>query len=560
VPVQVQLKRLAPWGEAAVLAAACATLYLTGMGDVPLYTRGEPREGLVVREMVRTGSWLVPMRPEGEPTRKPALYYWSAAAALEAMPDRPERALRLPSALFGTAAVLATWATARAAFGAATALPAGLILASAFEWTRAATSARVDMPLAAALALLLAAWTMALVRESRTWLALAAVGALLGTLAKGPIALVLPTLTVLALGIARRDLAPVRRLRPILVLGIAGAGAAAWYVAAFAEQGSAFLSVVARENLLRFADTETAGTGHAHGPIYLALTGLVGLLPWTALLPLACAPLAARPRSLPTALAAAWFATGLVFFTLAASKRSVYLLPLYPAIALLAGAGVANPPVDGRLARLARLGARAYAPAAFVLSALAGAYAGGLDPAVVVRHWLRPDDADGAAALATAARTAALPLGLLALGTAVGGVLCARAVRASDWRRIVIVVATLVVAWTAVFDARIHPTIGRSRSLGAFMTRIDAIVPPDSRLYAIFPPDPGLRFYAPRSVQAWQTARTTEPAYLLLWEDELRRATPPVEPLALSDARQSGRGRLALVLAPPGLRTGSRPR
>jgi 4-amino-4-deoxy-L-arabinose transferase-like glycosyltransferase len=556
----VQLERLKRWREAAVLLTACAALYLTGMGDVPLYTRGEPREGLVVREIVRTGAWLVPMRPEGEPTRKPALYYWTAALALEAMPDRPERALRLPPALFATAAVLAIWATAHAAFGPAAGLPAGLLLATAFEWTRAATSARVDMPLAATLGLLLAAWTMALVRESRAWLVLAAVGALLGTLAKGPVALVLPALAALALGIARRDLGPVRRLRPIMVLGVAGAGAAAWYVAAFAEQGSAFLSVVARENWLRFVDTETAGTGHAHGPVYLALTGLVGLLPWTPLLPLACAPLAARPRPLPVALSAAWAGTGLVFFTLAASKRSVYLLPLYPAVALLAGAGVAAPPADGRLARLTRLGAGTYLPASFLLAALAGAYALGLDPGVAVRHWLRPDDAEGAAAVAAAARDAALPLGLLALVTAAGGLVGARAVRAQNWRRVVIVVAALTIAWTTVFDACIHPAIGRARSLGGFMSRVDAVVPADDPLYAIFPPDPGLRFYAPRSVQAWQTARTTSPAYLLLWEDELARATPTVEPLALSDARQPGRGRLALVLAPPGLRTGSRPR
>jgi hypothetical protein len=197
---------------------------------------------------------------------------------------------------------------------------------------------------------------------------------------------------------------------------------------------------------------------------------------------------------------------------------------------------------------------------AFSFAALAAAYACGLDPAVLVRHWLKPDDADGAAAVATAAHDAALPLALLAVGTAAGAAVGARAARASDWRRIVFVVAALVVGWTAVFDARIHPTIGRSRSLGAFMTRVGAIVPREDPLFAIFPPDPGLRFYAPRPVQAWQTARTTDPAYLLLWEDELQRATPPVEPLALSDARQSGRGRLALVLAPPGLRTGSRPR
>src|SRR5262249_42648028 len=76
-------------------------LFFTGLGWVPFYTRGEPREALVAREMLRTGEWLVPSRPEGELTRKPPLFYWVAASALTLFPDRPELAARLPSAVLG---------------------------------------------------------------------------------------------------------------------------------------------------------------------------------------------------------------------------------------------------------------------------------------------------------------------------------------------------------------------------------------------------------------------------------------------------------------------------
>src|SRR5439155_1582613 len=82
------------------------------------------------REMLRSGAWLVPARPEGELARKPPLYYWAAAGALGVLPERPELALRLPSAVLGTAAVLGTWATARAVWGAAAGLPAALVLAT----------------------------------------------------------------------------------------------------------------------------------------------------------------------------------------------------------------------------------------------------------------------------------------------------------------------------------------------------------------------------------------------------------------------------------------------
>src|SRR5207244_3692514 len=158
---------------------------------------------------------------------------------------RPELALRLPSAVLGTGAVLGTWATARAVWGAAAGLPAALVLATTFEWTRAAMSARVDMALAAALTAALAGWTLALARGTRGATVLAALGVALGALAKGPVALVLPALAAAGLRIARRE---VRPLRVATVLGGAAVLAGLWYAAAFAREGSAFLDVVAREN------------------------------------------------------------------------------------------------------------------------------------------------------------------------------------------------------------------------------------------------------------------------------------------------------------------------
>src|SRR5262249_62207714 len=99
------------------------------------------------------------------------------------------------------------------------------------------------------------------------------------------------------------------------------------------------------------------GCGPPPGPAYLAPLGLVGFLPWTPLLPLVLAPLFERARRPGVALVGAWIASGFVFFSIAAAKRSVYLLPLHPALALLAGAASAAPPPRGRPRRAARAGA-----------------------------------------------------------------------------------------------------------------------------------------------------------------------------------------------------------
>ena len=554
--------RVTPAREAGVVLAACAALSLAGVSRIPFYTRGEPREGLVVQEMVKTDAWLVPVRPDDEPARKPPLYYWAAATALTLLPARPELALRLPSAALGAAAVLATWATARVGFGATVGLPAALVLATSFEWVRAATSARVDMALAACLTAVLAAWTFALVRgRRRGWTALAAAGLALGILAKGPVAVVLPALALGVLALARRDPGLPRRLGAPLSVGVALLVAACWYAAALSRHGPAFLATVARENWFRYLDPD-AETGHAHGIGYLLSLGLVGLLPWTPLLALGVAPLtgARRPAA---SLAEAWVGTGLVFFAFAASKRSVYLLPLYPAVAVLLAAGIAQAPTKGRSLRVARVGARLYVPALLLLAALAAALATGVAPTAMVRHALRPADALSLDALAAAARRAAPVLVLLAVASAVAAIVAGRAARRGRWRRLVNVLAILAIAWTATFNTLLHPALAKPRTLRGFMGRVDRVVPPGAPLYAFFPLDPAARFYAPREVRRWPPPTDTGPAHLLLWEDEWRRYRDetgrPLRPLAASRAEQPGRGHLILVAPPSGRLTPAPP-
>src|SRR5262245_45266644 len=403
--------------EAAIVVIACAALFLPGLSRVPFYTRGEPREGLVVREMLESGRWLVPTRPAGEPARKPPLYYWVAAPALAALGSQPELALRLPSAVLGTAGVLATWWAARVVSGPRAGLPCAAVLAASFEWARAATSARVDMTLAAMLAGVLAAWVAILAGRGRVVSRIGSGAAALATLAKGPVGLVLPALAVVGGALAQRDARMIARLRAIGQLLAAALVAGGWYVVAFAREGSAFLGVVVRENLLRFIDPEEAGSGHAHGAAYLLALGLVGLLPWTPLLPLAVRALRRRPWPPALVLAASWLVTGSLFFALAAAKRSVYLLPVFPAAFLLITVGALAPPGEGRVDRILRSIPRIY-PILVAGVGVAGLFLAfdGL-PSGLVARVLRADDAAAMAPVMVASRQHRMLLLVLATAT-----------------------------------------------------------------------------------------------------------------------------------------------
>jgi 4-amino-4-deoxy-L-arabinose transferase-like glycosyltransferase len=278
---------------------------------------------------------------------------------------------------------------------------------------------------------------------------MAAIGAALATLAKGPVGIAVPALVAIAYAAWRRDRTVLRRLGLVPVLGTALVAAGLWYLAAFAEQGGAFLDVVLKENLVRFIDTDDARTGHAHGIWYLPVLGLVGILPWVPLLPLAKP---ARRGDAPLELAAVWALVVLVFFSIANAKRSVYLLPGFPALALLIGTGVA---AGGR--PLARRLAATYLPALALLGLVALALAASIDPGTLLHRWLKPDDAQGASAIAGAATRYAPLMAMLGLVTLAGAVAIERSRRTGAWLRLTIGVGTIMVLWTATFGAIIHP-------------------------------------------------------------------------------------------------------
>ena len=212
-------------------------------------------------------------------------------------------------------------------------------------------------------------------------------------------------------------------------------------------------------------------------------------------------------------LLAAWVAVVLVFFSLAAAKRSVYLLPLFPALAVLLALGVAAAARPDASRAVLRVTSAIYAPALVLLGLAAGALASGVDVVAVLRHRLKPRDAQNTlAVVAGRPGRGARAARARRRRAACAAVLVARARRHADWRRLTLVVAAVTCAWHAVFGGFLHATLGRAASLAPFMDAVDRLVPPDASLHvASFPPDPGLRFYAPRPPAAVESQRCRDP-------------------------------------------------
>jgi 4-amino-4-deoxy-L-arabinose transferase-like glycosyltransferase len=471
-------------------AAGAVMLYVACAATVPFYTRGEPREALAVRAMLAGGDVLLPWRQPGELARKPPFYHWLAGAVLAAGVRPDELALRLPSigAAAAGVAMVAGVAAQRGGWGAAAL--AAAVLATSLEWMRAATTARVDMTLAAAVTAATLLWWRAANAPSPAPLVRAgSLAAAAAVLTKGPVGALLPVLVLLADAVLSRR--PRARLRPLLdpwAAGLLVVPPLAWYAAALVRGGAAFAHThVLEENVFRFL-----GVGHVphvHSALYYPPVLAGGLLPWTPAVVLGVVDAWRRREPLDRFLLA-WAAVVVAFYTLAAGKRSVYLLPAYPPLAVLAGMGLAQ--------RLAARPARWWPWVAAVPAVLALAVAlGAVEPVLAAVRPLFESDADR---LDRVRELIASKRGTIAGALAGFAVLGAAGVGGPGPRARIGSLAAAAVVWALALSRLGTLPLAQRLTPAPFAARVTALVPPQAPLCALGGVSEGVRWYVARDL------------------------------------------------------------
>ncbi|MGO8915013.1 MAG: ArnT family glycosyltransferase [Stellaceae bacterium] len=366
------------WRPYALLALLCLGLYLPGMAALPLLDRDEARFAQASRQMLESGDFLRIRFQDEARNKKPIGIYWLQSAAVAALSTADSTALwpyRLPSLLGALAAALLTFALGRALVGNAAALLGAALLASALGVVAEAHLAKTDAVLLATAVAAQGALGV-IYRDARRgaagtrrWALLfwAAQGAAL--LVKGPVVPLLSLLTAGSLALADRDGRWLRRLHPLWGVPLALAIAAPWFVAITAATGGAFLGESVGHDFLG----KLAGAQEAHGAWPGAYLLLLFLTFWPGSLLLApAAAWAWQQRREPSErFLIAWLVPFWLVLELAPTKLPHYLLPAYPALALLA-ARASLALADGSLARrrwLERGGAALFLLASLLLAA-----------------------------------------------------------------------------------------------------------------------------------------------------------------------------------------------
>ncbi len=344
-------------GVAALIFLGCVISPPSLMDDV------DAAQAAIARTMLRSGDWVTPRLHGYVYLDKSPLVYWAIASSFAVFGVHDWTA-RIPIAL---SAILLCWITARFgtwAFGRRAGFYSGLALATSaglFLFTRILIP---DVILTLCVALALWSFLRLLEPDEKRpllWSVLLGASLAAGVLTKGLLALVTPVGGVLLYLALTRQLfssAVWCRLRLLSTLGVFLLLAAPWYVLAtlrnppyfdFTLQGwpveyrGFFWRYFVSEHLLRYLGRRYPRDYNTVPRLQFWLLHLVWLFPWSAYLP-AAARLSYRPsdRAGRTRLLALCWVGFLLVFLSFSTTQEYYSMPLYPALALLAGSAMAE--------------------------------------------------------------------------------------------------------------------------------------------------------------------------------------------------------------------------
>lgn len=352
-----------------------------------LFDVDEPRYAEAAREMIESNNWITPYFNYVVRFDKPVLFYWLIAFCYKLF-GVSEFAARLPSAIMATLMVLSTYFFGRKHINQNFAFISALVLLTSLQFIGLARMSITDMTLSGFICFMLFSGFTAIHSAGNKrilWWYAFYIFLALGTLSKGPVAPAVAVIVIwpycLLTGRFIEVFKTCRLYTGILLFLII---TAPWYILVYLENGQAYIDqFIITDNLKRFTGTVS---GHK-GPVYFFfIVVLVGFIPWSTFLPYAlikylkpvfdsfkkkqvplqcsiegneenkeCSacifvnlfkkiinPIRDTYNNVPVEkglilFALIWFLSVFTFFSLSGTKLLTYILPLFPALALIMG-------------------------------------------------------------------------------------------------------------------------------------------------------------------------------------------------------------------------------
>ncbi len=468
------------------LLVSFTLVWLYVLGIRTLVPPDEGRYAEMAREMLVSGDWITTRLNGIKYFEKPPLQTWMNALSFGAF-GLGEWQARLWTGLCGLIGVFMVACAGVKVFGRRAGFYAALVLGSSFFWVASGQIDSLDMSLSGMMtislcALLVAQRDQASASERRNWMLVCWAGMALAVLAKGLIGLVLPGGVLVLYTLAARDWAIWGRLHLGKGLLLFFAIAAPWFVLVALKNPEQPHFFFIHEHFERFF----LKAHKREGAWYYFFTMLIpGIVPWLGLLPQSLLQAMRRDQGAskkeifqPKLLLLIWAVFIFVFFSYSSSKLPGYVLPIFPALALLLALHLEK--VTRRSAMLAA-----------ALLALIGAVGIALVPRMpgAASH---PDEVG----LLLAYQPWALAAGVIALA---GGLL---ALRSAYKLRHDLTVLTLAGAGFIATQLLLtgFETYGHHRAGLALVPKIEAELKPETKIYSVGTYEQSLTFYLRRTV------------------------------------------------------------
>ncbi|MEW5903261.1 MAG: glycosyltransferase family 39 protein [Pseudomonadota bacterium] len=307
----------------------------------------EGRYAEISREMMVSGDWVTPHLNDFKYFEKPPLQYWATAAAYEAFGVQPWTS-RLWTALTGLLGILLTIYTGMRLFGREAGWYAGLVLGGGVFYALMSHVNTLDTGVSFFISLgvfsLLLAQQQAAQPLRRNWMLLAWAALGLAVLSKGLMGLILPGAALFLYSLFNRDLVIWTRMHWLGGLAVFLLVTAPWFVLVMRANPEFFQFFFIHEHVERFL---TKVHDRYQPWYYFVPILLFGMLPWTLLMFHTLLGTWQKARAQVRRFSAerfllVWVVFVYLFFSLSSSKLPSYLLPMFPALALLMGKQMAE--------------------------------------------------------------------------------------------------------------------------------------------------------------------------------------------------------------------------
>ncbi len=313
-----------------LLALFTGSLFFIYLGSRPLTVPDEGNYAEIIREMAASRNWITPYLNEIKFFEKPILLYWLGTIAIK-IGGVSIWSLRSVNAVLALFLCLFTYFTGRKIYNRKTGILSALILSTTLLFFIFAQNITTDMPVAVFTTITLWCFLLGVHAQNRArflYLTLAAASSGFAVLSKGLIGIILPAMIILFWMIWVKEYKLLKKVYFTWCIFIFLSIALPWHLIVTLKNPEFLYIYFFKHHLLRFA---TKTVGHPE-PFWFYLPVLcMGFFPWIVFLPKTIQ----YARSKNDNFLLIWAMVILIFFTIATSKLTSYILPAIPPLALL---------------------------------------------------------------------------------------------------------------------------------------------------------------------------------------------------------------------------------